>query len=114
MNNPPRRDVVLIPPSGFVVIAFKTDNPGNWLMHCHIAFHASMGLALQVLERQSDANKLWPPGSPAIKAAEDLCDTWDTFFDDCRNWWPGYDPVTQEYPACDGIRPLVFQDDSGI
>ncbi|KAK3358671.1 multicopper oxidase-domain-containing protein, partial [Lasiosphaeria hispida] len=34
--NPPRRDVVLMPTSGFIIIAFKADNPGSWLMHCHI------------------------------------------------------------------------------
>lgn len=28
--NPPRRDVVLLPADGFVVIAFKVDNPGSW------------------------------------------------------------------------------------
>ena len=36
VSNPPRRDVVLLPVDGFVVIAFKSDNPGTWLMHCHI------------------------------------------------------------------------------
>ena len=51
-NNPARRDVVLLPKNGFVVIAFKTDNPGTWLMHCHIALHASSGLGLQLMERQ--------------------------------------------------------------
>lgn len=41
--NPPRRDVVLLPANGYVAIAFKPDNPGAWLMHCHIAWHASAG-----------------------------------------------------------------------
>jgi hypothetical protein len=27
-NNPPRRDVILLPASGYVIIAFKADNPG--------------------------------------------------------------------------------------
>ena len=42
-HNPVRRDVVLLPKNttegvtGYAVIAFKTDNPGAWLMHCHIA-----------------------------------------------------------------------------
>ena len=35
-NNPPRRDVVLLPTDGYVIIAFRTDNPGPWLIHCHI------------------------------------------------------------------------------
>lgn len=42
--NPPRRDVVLLPGGGFIAIAFKPDNPGAWLMHCHIAWHASAGM----------------------------------------------------------------------
>lgn len=41
--NPPRRDVVLLPANGYIAIAFKPDNPGAWLMHCHIAWHASAG-----------------------------------------------------------------------
>ena len=28
-NNPPRRDVVLLPAHGYVIIAFKADNPGS-------------------------------------------------------------------------------------
>ena len=31
-DNPPRRDVVLLPRNGYIVIAFKTDNPG--LLRC--------------------------------------------------------------------------------
>ena len=34
LKNPPRRDVALMPASGFLVLAFKADNPGIWLMHC--------------------------------------------------------------------------------
>lgn len=41
--NPPRRDVVLLPAGGYIAIAFKPDNPGVWLLHCHIAWHASAG-----------------------------------------------------------------------
>lgn len=44
--NPPRRDVVLLPAGGYIAIAFKPDNPGVWLMHCHIAWHASAGKSL--------------------------------------------------------------------
>ncbi|TGO27265.1 hypothetical protein BPAE_0045g00640 [Botrytis paeoniae] len=52
--NAPRRDVVLLPGSGWVVMAFYTDNPGAWIMHCHIAWHTSEGLAVQILERESE------------------------------------------------------------
>lgn len=33
-TNPPRRDVTMLPASGYVVIAFVADNPGAWLCHC--------------------------------------------------------------------------------
>jgi len=114
--NPPRRDVVLLPRNGFVVIAFKTDNPGNWLMHCHIAYHASFGLALQILERQADANKIWPHGkSNALKEAGRVCQNWNTWYGDCNNWWPGVNQTTGVNPSCNGTEPLhIFQDDSGI
>jgi FtsP/CotA-like multicopper oxidase with cupredoxin domain len=39
-QNPPRRDVALLPAApglgGYLIIAFKADNPGVWLVHCHI------------------------------------------------------------------------------
>lgn len=35
-HNPVRRDVAMLPTNGWLAIAFKTDNPGAWLMHCHI------------------------------------------------------------------------------
>jgi len=65
-----------MPNNGFIIIAFKADNPGSWLLHCHIAEHASKGLALQILERQADAAKMWPPGSPVIEEAATLCSSW--------------------------------------
>ena len=32
LDNPPRRDVATLPASGYLVIAFYTDNPGTWLV----------------------------------------------------------------------------------
>lgn len=89
LDNPPRRDVVLLPAGGFVVIAFKADNPGVWLMHCHIARHASEGLALQVLERQPDANRLFPVGSPNMVEAKRVCREWETWEHSQANFFDG-------------------------
>jgi hypothetical protein len=89
LDNPPRRDVVLLPNNGYVVIAFKTDNPGTWLVHCHIAIHAALGLAVQIMERRQSAAALWPPGSPAINAVTDGCLNWNKWWGNCDNWWPG-------------------------
>lgn len=35
-DNPPRRDSATLPGFGWLVIAFRVDNPGAWLMHCHV------------------------------------------------------------------------------
>jgi len=48
-NNPPRRDVALLPSNGYLAIAFKPDNPGVWLLHCHIAWHSSSGKTMAEL-----------------------------------------------------------------
>jgi hypothetical protein len=57
-------------------------------MHCHIAWHASSGLALQVVERQSEI-------AATIQDEEQINDT-------CAAWVD----YTQEV--------VIFQDDSGI
>ena len=93
-NNPPRRDVVLLPSGGYVVIAFKADNPGTWLVHCHIAFHVSDGLGFQILEDREAAAALWPPGSPAITEAQRVCRNWDKY--------------------CEGREDKCVQIDSGV
>ena len=90
LDNPPRRDVVLLPTNGYVVIAFRPDNPGTWLFDCHIANHASFGLAVQFLERQQSAAELWPSlTSGALEVAQNGCNNWNKWWGDCKNWWPG-------------------------
>jgi FtsP/CotA-like multicopper oxidase with cupredoxin domain len=54
VTNPIRRDTHTAPANGYTVIAFKADNPGAWLLHCHIAFHISSGLGVQFLERPAE------------------------------------------------------------
>ena len=37
-------DTVLVPPRETVDIAFVADNPGDWMLHCHVADHQMSGL----------------------------------------------------------------------
>ena len=53
-DNPPRRDTAMLGDNGWTAIGFLQDNPGTWLMHCHIVWHVDGGLALQFVE-QADA-----------------------------------------------------------
>ena len=99
-KNPARRDVVLLPQLGFVVIAFKADNAGSWLLHCHIAMHASAGLALQMLENRETINREMTPAR--LQETYRVCKNWDTWFSDHGHFW---NPKG-------GVQ--AFQDDSGI
>ena len=73
--NPPRRDVAMLPASGYLVLAFITDNPGAWLMHCHIAWHIGLGLGSQFLEEVDQIPKL-----PFDADWKNDCATWNKYY----------------------------------
>ena len=47
-SSTPRRDTILVPAGGYVVIQFRSTNPGFWFLHCHIEEHLLEGMALVV------------------------------------------------------------------
>ncbi|KAM3081222.1 laccase, multicopper oxidase, benzenediol:oxygen oxidorectuctase [Clarireedia jacksonii] len=75
-DNPARRDVAMLPAGGWLALAFQTDNPGAWLMHCHIAWHVSEGLAVQFLETKEKINTV-NPISPALT---NTCQKWKEYY----------------------------------
>ncbi|KAL2391842.1 hypothetical protein ABEF93_000073 [Exophiala dermatitidis] len=50
LHNPPYRDTIDLPPSGWAVIRYVTDNPGAWLLHCHVQWHLVSGMAVVLVE----------------------------------------------------------------
>ncbi|KAG8752823.1 hypothetical protein FRC14_006676 [Serendipita sp. 396] len=66
--NPPRRDVT---PSatGGITIRFTADNPGPWILHCHIDLHLDAGLAVVFAEAPEDV----AAGADSV----DPDDSWD-------------------------------------
>ncbi|KAE8361859.1 multicopper oxidase-domain-containing protein [Aspergillus caelatus] len=72
-ENPPRRDTAMLPRKAHLVIAFQADNPGAWLMHCHIGWHTTEGLALQFVERADEVVSTIDYG-----LLQDTCDSWIT------------------------------------
>ncbi|KAJ2765825.1 ferroxidase fet3 [Coemansia nantahalensis] len=46
---PMRRDTTIVPPDTYVRLRIRADNPGVWLMHCHIELHMELGLALTLV-----------------------------------------------------------------
>ena len=75
--NPPRRDVAMLPASGYLVLAFETDNPGAWLMHCHIGWHTSEGFGLQWVVRESEIADLID-----FDSLNSTCAAWKTYASD--------------------------------
>ncbi|KAI7821789.1 Cupredoxin, partial [Kickxella alabastrina] len=45
-NTPMRRDTILMAPNTYAVLRFRADNPGVWMMHCHIERHMELGLSM--------------------------------------------------------------------
>ena len=45
-----RKDTVIVPAGGYVVIVFVGDNPGYWFLHCHIEVHQLEGMAVIIQE----------------------------------------------------------------
>ncbi|KAF1808399.1 laccase [Eremomyces bilateralis CBS 781.70] len=78
-NNPDRRDVTFLPGGGWVVVAFPTDNPGAWLMHCHVAWHIGEGLGVQFLERKSEITLPGP-------AWQQTCTNWKRYYSGNPAW----------------------------
>ena len=81
-------------------------------MHCHIAFHISEGLGMQIMEDQNMANEIWPKGnSNALKEAGRVCENWKHWYGNESNW-----AVPPTSPLCKTKdRPdWCFQDDSGV
>lgn len=86
-SNPPRRDTAMLPKNGHLLLAFRTDNPGAWLMHCHIGWHLEEGFALQFIERYDDI--------------QDVID-YDGLQDTC-NPWIAYDQANNIVQADSGV-----------
>ncbi|KFY13638.1 hypothetical protein V492_03139 [Pseudogymnoascus sp. VKM F-4246] len=77
-ENPQRRDTQLLdwgyPSPGkpsYMVIDFLADNPGVWPFHCHVAWHVSDGLSMNVMTRPDLITKFQIPST-----IEQTCRDW--------------------------------------
>lgn len=72
-SNPMRRDVQIVPAGGFAAIQFEADNPGVWPFHCHVAWHLSGGLSMNVVTQPSEI------GQFSLGQRAGTCDAWDAW-----------------------------------
>lgn len=77
-TNPTRRDTATLPSTetefGYLVIAWPADNPGTWLLHCHVGFHATEGFGQQVVERRDEIRALIDQS-----VLNTICDAWNEY-----------------------------------
>ncbi|KAJ6133100.1 hypothetical protein N7471_008315 [Penicillium samsonianum] len=65
----PKCDTQLLPGIGYIVLAFRSDNPSAWFMHRHIEWHLDQGVALWFVEKGEDIEELF--GGVDVDGARD-------------------------------------------
>ncbi|XP_060065140.1 uncharacterized protein LOC132545474 [Ylistrum balloti] len=48
LTSPVDKDTVTVPDGGYVILRVHANNPGFWFMHCHIEFHANIGMGVVI------------------------------------------------------------------
>lgn len=48
VDRAPSKDTATVPPFGYLIVRFFTDNPGFWLLHCHIDTHSAHGMSMVI------------------------------------------------------------------
>ncbi|VDI51283.1 iron transport multicopper oxidase, partial [Mytilus galloprovincialis] len=57
LKYPLRKDTIVVPYGGYVIIRIEARNPGVWLMHCHIDKHMIEGMAVMLNESFENQHK---------------------------------------------------------
>ncbi|EEB96710.1 hypothetical protein MPER_04111, partial [Moniliophthora perniciosa FA553] len=80
-KDPVRRDTVGVAGDNLTTIRFVTDNPGPWLLHCHIDFHLVDGLAVVLAEDTRNIKS----ANPVPPDWSKLCPIWNKTPPEIRN-----------------------------
>ncbi|KAM7526422.1 hypothetical protein LguiA_016324 [Lonicera macranthoides] len=65
--NPQERNTIGVPVGGWAVVRFRANNPGVWLIHCHLDVHLPWGLATAfVVENGPTPSSTLPPPPPDL------------------------------------------------
>ncbi|KAH3735401.1 uncharacterized protein LOC127850288 isoform X2 [Dreissena polymorpha] len=67
-DDPPQKDTIVVPTGGYVVVRFISDNPGVWLLHCHVDLHNTNGMGMVIDE--GDTKPTTPIGFPVCRSFE--------------------------------------------
>ncbi|KAI8016680.1 Laccase-8 [Camellia lanceoleosa] len=60
--NPQARNTIVVPAGGWIVVRFQANNPGVWLMNCHMDIHVPWGLSMAfAVENMPTPSTMLPP-----------------------------------------------------
>ncbi|KAJ8899715.1 hypothetical protein K2173_019414 [Erythroxylum novogranatense] len=71
--NPQVRNTIGVPAGGWAVIRFIANNPGVWLMHCHMDLHLPWGLASAFVVQNGPTSSSRLPPPPADFPQDHWC-----------------------------------------
>ena len=71
------KDTIMVPAGGYVVVQFRSDNPGFWFMHCHIVPDLLEGMAVAINEVEKRQN----PPPEGVKTCGDFRISQSVFYD---------------------------------
>ncbi|XP_057982382.1 laccase-7-like [Malania oleifera] len=64
LKDPQIRNTIGVPAGGWAVIRFRANNPGSWLVHCHLDSHLPWGLAGVFIVKNGGTNASTLPPPP--------------------------------------------------
>ncbi|KAJ9360906.1 CAZyme family AA1 [Paecilomyces variotii] len=94
---PIRRDTLVVNPGGSIVVRFRANNPGVWIFHCHMEWHAHAGLIATMVEDPLTLQERTPMSSiPSdhLKACSPVQIPFTSKND--TNWGPSDEKHTEE------------------
>jgi len=66
-----KRDTVSVNPQSWIYVRFVANNPGVWLFHCHINWHALQGLVTGFIEDADRILQKFPETQSLLKCPND-------------------------------------------
>ena len=99
-RNTIRKDTVIVPAGGYVVIAFRANNPGYWFLHCHIESHQLEGMAVLIREYPESEHNPPPTGI-------NDCKNFQLSFDQARGGTTATIPPPVTPHGCTDVFPIV-------
>jgi len=67
------KDTVVMPFGGYVVVRFRADNPGDWMVHCHTDYHLADGMGVILRDAPSDTENVTAHDQPLMPSTFPTC-----------------------------------------